>query len=346
MERCGAMRIKAILMLLVIMISVAGCKAEDPQTTVEEIDLSQEKKSIEAFGVVKPEEFMDIIIDFNSVVKEVSVNEGQYLKLNEPILLLDLSQYEADISDTVSELNIAELEYQQISMGFEDLSAEVNKLKNNIKYTEGLHQNTIKELDINKKLFEEGVISEEKYNQSKLKAEEAENNLENLKFELSNAEDAIYKKTQSEKAKYAVQSEYIAQIKNRLNILQNKLNKPYIAGNQIVSMYDNAVVYDIQYQPGHITDVSKKAFSIANLDSLTIEAEVVEEFIKDVREGLKVKIVPAADRTIECEGRVIYVSDIAYSKNGGTVVPIKISLDNNDSFLKPNYNVDVYIEVQ
>jgi HlyD family secretion protein len=154
------------------------------------------------------------------------------------------------------------------------------------------------------------------------------------------------KKLVAEKAKYAVQSEYIGQVKNRLNILQNKLNKPYIAGNQIISMYDNAVVYDIQYQPGHITDVSKKAFSIANLDSLIIEAEVVEEFIKDVRKGLKVKIVPAADRTKEYVGRVIYVSDIAYSKNGGTVVPIKISLDNNDSFLKPNYNVDVYIEVQ
>ncbi len=168
------MRIKAVLMIIVIIISAVGCKAENPQTTVEEVDLSQERKSIEAFGVVKPEEFMDIIIDFISVVKEVQAYEGQYLKLNEPILLLDMSQYEAEISDTLSELNIAELEYQQISTGSEDLNTEVNKLKNNIKYTESLYQNTISELDINKKLFEEGVISEEKYNQSKLNAEEAE----------------------------------------------------------------------------------------------------------------------------------------------------------------------------
>ena len=326
------MKIKVALLLIIIITGVVGCNAESPQTTVEEVDLSQERSSIEAFGMVKPEEFMDIIIDFNSLVKEVPVNEGQYLNLKEPILLLDMSQYEAEISDTLSELNIAELEYQQISLGFEDLSTEVNRLKNNIKYAEAMYQNTINELDANEKLFEEGVISEEKFNQSKLNAEEAKNNLDNLKLELGNAENSNYKKTQSDKTKYAVQSEYIAQIKNRLNVLHNKLNKPYISGNQIVSIYENAVVYDLQYEPGHITDVSKKAFSIANLDSLIIEAEVVEEFIKDIKEGLKVKIVPAADRTKEYEGRVIYISKMAYNKNGGTVVPIKISIDNNDLF--------------
>lgn len=339
------MKIKVVLMLIIVIISAVGCNVEGSETTVEEVDLSHERSSIEAFGVVKPEEFMDIIIDFNSVVNEVSVNEGQYLNLNDPILLLDMSQYKAEISDTVSELNIAELEYQQISMGFEDLT-EVERLKNNIKYAETMYQNKVNELDANEKLFEEGVISKEKYNQSKLNAEEAKNNIENLKLELNNAENLIYNKTQSDKAKYAVQSEYIAQIKNKLNILQNKLNKSYIAGNQIVSMYENAVVYDIQYEPGHITDVSKKAFSIANLDSLIIEAEVVEEFIKDIQEGLKVKIVPAADRSKEYEGCVMYISKMAYNKNGGTVVPIKISIDNNDSFLQLNFNVDVYIEVQ
>lgn len=340
------MKIKVVLMLIIIIISAVGCNAEGSQTSVEEVELSQERKSIEAFGLVKAEEFMDIIIDFNSVVKEVPVNEGQYLNLNEPILLLDMAQYEAEISDAVSQLNIAELEYQQISMGFEDLNTEVNRLKNNIKYSESIYQNTINELDTNEKLFEEGVISEEKYNQAKLNADEAENNIDNLKLELTNAEDSFYKKNQLDKTKYAVQSEYIAQIETRLNILQNKLNKPYIAGNQIVSMYDNAVVYDMQYEPGHITDISKKAFSIANLDSLIIEAEVVEEFIKDIKEGLKVKIVPAADRTKEYEGRVIYISKMAYSKNGGTIVPIEISINNNDSFLQLNFNVDVYIEVQ
>ena len=137
--------------------------------------------------------------------------------------------------------------------------------------------------------------------------------------------------------------ENIMQLKSRLEILENKLNKAYIKENQIVSPYDNAVIYDIQYETGHITDASKKAFSISNLDSLIIEAEVVEEFIKDVHVGARVRIVPVADRMREYEGSVKYISQMAFSNNGETIVPVKISIDNNDSFLLPNYNVDVYI---
>lgn len=34
---------------------------------------------------------------------------------------------------------------------------------------------------------------------------------------------------------------------------------------------------------------------------------------------------------------------MAIKENGETVVPIEISVDNKDSFLRPNFNVDVKI---
>lgn len=93
-------------------------------------------------------------------------------------------------------------------------------------------------------------------------------------------------------------------------------------------------------------DPNTKAFTIVNLDSLLIEANVVEEFIRDVDLGSRVKIVPIADRTKEYTGKVIFISQIAFNNNGETVIPVRISIDNLDSFLLPNYNVDVFIDVK
>lgn len=128
--------------------------------------------------------------------------------------------------------------------------------------------------------------------------------------------------------------------------LEEKLKKPYILENQVVSEFENAAVYDIKYAAGNITDTEQKAFSIVNLDSLIVEANISEEFVKDLKIGESVRIVPVADRAREYQGNVIYISQMAFSSNGETIVPVKISIVNMDSFLRPNYNVDVYIDVQ
>lgn len=336
-------KLTAIIIFILLMFSLSGCKPEESDVSIEEVDLSQAKQTIEAFGIVKSDEFMDIIIDFNSVVTDVLVNEGQHIGMNEPILTLDISQHDAQIADCKSELNIAQLEYEQISMTG-DLNTEIDKLKNNINFAESMYLSAVKEYNTNEKLYEEGVISEETYNQSKLNMDDLKNNLENLNFELSKTIDSTNKNTESEIIEKAMQEEYIIQLQNKLKTLENKLTKTYISENQIISQYENAAVYHIGYESGHISDVTKKAFSIANLDSLVIEADVVEEFIKDIKVGAKVRIVPVADRMREYEGSVMYISKMAFNNNGETVIPIKISIDNNDSFLLPNYNVDVYID--
>jgi multidrug resistance efflux pump len=75
-----------------------------------------------------------------------------------------------------------------------------------------------------------------------------------------------------------------------------------------------------------------------------VEANIFEEFIKDVEIGAKVTIVPIADKNKKYQGEVIGISAKAVKQNGDTVVPIQISLVHNDAFLMPNFNVDVFIE--
>ena len=80
-----------------------------------------------------------------------------------------------------------------------------------------------------------------------------------------------------------------------------------------------------------------------DLDTLIIEANVSEEFIKDIKIGSKVDIILLADSSKEYKGTVSKISNMAIKENGETVVPIEISVDNKDNFLRPNFNVDVKI---
>lgn len=128
--------------------------------------------------------------------------------------------------------------------------------------------------------------------------------------------------------------------------MKNKLNKQHIKDNQIICDLEKAVIYDIQYIDGDIIDPTLKAFSIASLNDLIVEANVVEDFIKDVQIGAIVRISPIADRGREYEGKVTYISNMAFEQNGETVVPVRISVENIDHFLIPNYNVDVFIDIK
>jgi len=86
---------KLTLVILIISLgfAIAGCSAKEEISSADEIDLSEELKTIEAFGLVKAEETKDIIIDFPAIVEEAHVKEGQHLSLNNPIFTLDLSEY-------------------------------------------------------------------------------------------------------------------------------------------------------------------------------------------------------------------------------------------------------------
>ncbi|MCC5910869.1 MAG: efflux RND transporter periplasmic adaptor subunit [Clostridiaceae bacterium] len=113
----------------------------------------------------------------------------------------------------------------------------------------------------------------------------------------------------------------------------------------MISSFEKAVILNITYTTGNITVPTQKSFTIVDLNSLIVEANVVEEFISDVKIGAFVRIVPVADRTKTYEGEVISISKMAFQKNGETVIPVSISINNINDFLIPNYNVDVFIEI-
>jgi multidrug resistance efflux pump len=80
-----------------------------------------------------------------------------------------------------------------------------------------------------------------------------------------------------------------------------------------------------------------------DLNSVVVEANIAEEFIKDVKLNAPVVISPIADTAKTYKGYVVTISDMAVKQNGETVVPVQIAIDDMDGFLRPNFNVNVDI---
>ena len=146
------------------------------------------------------------------------------------------------------------------------------------------------------------------------------------------------------KNKTKAQKEEMASLERNLEMLKAKKTKPYLEGNKIISCVQEGVVFDLGHSTGDMLNGSEKALSIANTKKLYINANIPEDFIKDVNIGADVTIIPLADRAKEYEGKILRIADKAYNDTGETFVPIEISINDNDGFLKVDYNVDIAID--
>ncbi len=164
-----------------------------------------------------------------------------------------------------------------------------------------------------------------------------EQQLEQLKIEL--AELKLNRK-QDYKAKQAE----VAELKNQVKKLAAELEADYLQEDQLVADWKTGVVYDIGYQVGDSINQEQPLLRVMSTEELVVEVEVPEEFIKDISLGAKATIVPLADSSREYEGEVTRIANKAVDKDVETVVPVEISIADQDEFLLPNFNVDVAIE--
>ncbi len=248
-------------------------------------------------------------------------------------------------------------------------SPDFVKLKNDLKVASRILENKKKELIDKRKLLDAGAITQYKFDEFEKTVKNQEDKLTSTKLTLN---ELIYKKKEEisllrkalkERLKIIVdiesqldelelnytqevfsQENRIIEIKDEINNLEEKLfQKDYLRGSDIIANLDNAVIYNMNCINGDYKAEGEILFSLMNLDSKIVEADVPEEFIKDVKQGASVKISPLANPETEYYGKVLKIYNMAEKRGGETVIKVEISIDDEKSFLLPNYNVDVEI---
>ncbi len=335
---------KGLPLVAIILFSLAAtsCSTEEQNKTTQTEVVS---KTVEAYGVVKSTNVLDIVLDFPANLKTLIVSEGQKVVKNEAIATLNLDDYNLQIKSKDIELQISGKEKAKIlsetSLG---LSGDLNyqKLQDSLKLAVTTLAQADKTYKDAKSLLASGAMSQAEYDQYKLNYDQKLNTKTNLEKDI-----ALYEKSkQGVSSTVGIKDLQATATNLTLEHMKNKLKSAYMKGNQVVSPFEKGVVYDIGYEEGALLTSAKKLCTIADLDALIVEADVTEDFIAEIQLGALVDIVPVADRSKTYKGKVTRIADMAKVKNGETLIAVEIKVEDNDGFLKPNYNVDLSISKQ
>ena len=345
-----------IALIGVLMLSISGCGKETEKIKDESVVKVETKQVIEAFGTVKSTEVKNITVDFSTVVTKINVIEGQRVKTGDALISLDSQNYLTEIRNKELELKTLQLELSGLNRDYivkqssldKNTDSDIMKYINDQKHAEDLLNKAQEDLTAREALYNAGALSLNELNEFKKTVNEKEKSVQDAGFSEDNIRKEIQQELNQLKTSIDQKSLLVTSKELDLKAMQEKMNKSYINGDGIIADVPIGVVTEIGCVQGDIikTDEGKKLLSILNKDSIVIDADVAEEFIKDVRIGAEVIINPQADKTRTYKGNVMSIAEKAVLKNNETIIPVRISIENPDSFLLPEFNVDVKIDFE
>ena len=305
-----------------------GAASASGKTGDAAADPSAESKHVEAFGIVKADTVHALSLEFPAVLQKRLVSEGQRVHRGDALFRFSRRDYDAQVTDKGYELTLARLD---LSKAERDLA----KLREDLAYAREDADKAQKDASDKERLLSLGAAS-------RRDVEDAQRTLSARQKSVRELERAVAE-YDSDVNGLEAQKTHIAILEEELARLTDLAHRPFIAIDTVICDLREAVVSDIGYVEGDSITRDKKLCTLIDLDSVIVEANVPEEFYKDVKVGSAASVVPVADTTRRYEGTVTRVSNLATLHNGETVVPVQIKLAAPDAFLLPNFNVDVSI---
>lgn len=368
------MRKLAVFLITGALLLGVGCSAGDTKTSAPSATPIVIEQTIDAFGIVKSNDVKDILIDFPASIEEIHIKDGQKIKKGDSLFTLNFDEYSNQIGSKVIELDTTKLEYQNTRLELEKLKTDLTNLQrdlanqshpdlrrllNDLRNAEKIYNDSVEELKSKEALFKSGSLSQfdldsfdKNVDANKKAVDDAKSAIEITRYNISKEINQL-KLAYDQKAASIVGSgstniydQKISALESSIQLMNDKINKSYMSKNSIVSDMENAIVYDLGYVKGEALTPAKKLLSLMSLNSIIVEASIPEEFIRDVKIGSEVVIIPQADKSKKYTGKITYIANKAVQRNGETTVLVQASIENNDGFLLPDFNVNLEISMK
>ena len=273
-------------------------------------------------------------------------------------ILQDTAALGADIAQTQKDIST---KTEELSSG---TNADLKILQTSLDLAQKEAEDAKRDVKNNRDLYDKGAISQNALDQAiDLLAQrekalaDVENNIEKTKSALKTELDQLTIALKSKRAQMdqirnansantAKQNSSIAVSQIDLDTLQNKSVKDYLNSNGIVSCVQNGIVQNIGAVNGTrlgVQNTPTRVLQLIDADSITVSAEIDEEFIKNVVPGDIVAIVPVSDSSLSIPGTVVQISNVAVEKDGKRIIKVRVKPEDPGKALKPGYSVDVYL---
>ncbi len=356
----------------VLLLFFSGCQKSQPASQANApAESSGQSGDIVAWGEVKYNDGYQINIDFPARVENIAVKEGDTVKLGSTLITLSTDDYQKNLKKLQMQADSAKASVNNVDQAA--LKTDITVLKNQITYkTEELSNGRKPELqllqnslslaqkeekqaqdDLNKyqKLLSDDVISQAEYSkysdaldQKTKVVKDAKDSIAKTKRTLQEELDTLNNQLKSKEVQLSQQENSANAAQIELDLMSEKIKKPYLSGNNIISNLNSGIVGEINIVRGTIISgqTAQKVINLIDADSLYVSAEVPEEFIGQISADSKVYVVPTSNKDIKIPAHIIQIPNQAVEKDGDRIIKVQVKTDEKSEFIKPGLTSDVH----
>ncbi len=341
------------LLTAALMLSTACSNSENPGSSIIEPP-DAAGNPVDAFGVIKPAGIQVISVGFPAKLSRIDVTEGQRVGQGDTLAALETDEFkngldacEAEISRLERDLKIfREKRKENAGMLAQGKLPDMERLANSLEESSSSLLGARKSLEYKESLLSSGSIPQSELEEAKALVSLRKSTARDTELQLESLKAAKNAELKDLDAEITAIEDKIAAQNSELAAMRKKLSSDFLRGDEIVCGKGRWVVSKVYCSEGMSVSPAEKIMELIDISSLVVEANVDEQFISAVKTGARVTIVPEADRSLLYVGRVSFIASLAVTSNGETTIPVRIGIDDADSFLMPGLNVAVKIEAK
>lgn len=327
-----------LVVIIIIMLSAAiyfiTKKTAAIAVTTAEVDEDSIEAYVQELGTVEVRQQEVVYTNLAGRVNELLIDIGDKVKKGDILARIDSTNQESDIRILEAQKAALTAAYK---VAIEPVDAnQIKKAELNITELEKKMDESKENLDKQKILLDEGIISDEFYQNAFSGYETLQSQHEQAILDL----DLLKKPVSSNISKrYEAQ---LSEIEVQIEALKSK------SGDFVITAPFDGTILSKNITQGSYVMQGTDILEIGNLDNLYIESDVLVEDISGVNEGAKVKIESKDLGITDAIGTLIKIYPEAFSKVSDLGVEQKrikteITLNEPVENIRPGYDLDIKI---
>lgn len=320
---------------------------------VKEVEIGQVgtqnlSQVISVTGNIEANNKEEITLPSQQKVLEIYAVEGQEVKSGDPILKVDVTDYEYQLKKYELALELAGIDLQRLlengsRNNKKSLEDAVKTAEIELSSIEASYNESKRKYDANKVLYENGAVSKEEYETSLKTMNEFKNRMELSKIALDNARTSLEDFGINNSDQIRAKRNQVESSKADIANIKDKIEKG------IIKSSINGRVVQLDVKPNQYPTMENSTVVIYDLSKYKATIQVSQYDAVSISPGQK-SVIKVKGIDTEYKGTVTAISDAAVitleGSNKEPKVEIEVTLDNPDDKIKVGYEADLDITLK
>lgn len=337
--------LKIITVSILTVLILSGCGAKEASTTVTQeeytpVEIAAVKtdtiyNSTMITGKIVGKNDVSVIPKIAGRVAEVPVKVGQIVKVGQTIAVIDKSDLQNRVDQAKASMNSAAVGVEQAQVGLKQAESSIKSIQASYNLAKASYdanyekiQNAKLNLERNKVLYEQGIISKSQLEQAELAASDA--TIKVLEAQLAQANESLLQSSNG------VNQANVGVKQAKAGYEQAKLAYDQAVralSDVVITSPVDGVVYAVNVEKGEMASGAQPIATIMAVDKVYVKVDVTEKLVTKLQKGIKMNLEVPSVSDKKNTGIITLISPVANLQNN--LYTIEVEVDNKDHAIKP-----------